>query len=264
MRSNRDCRTLLGVWLLRRRYAAAVFGACLALAPAVHGQESSSAPAPEGVPSGWRRFSFGGRLNGYPFNVLDNKDVNLSPANSIQTWAISTTNNYLKIAFGPSLEFRLTRKFTLCGEFLYHRLDYTKTSSVTNTANTTTTTLTEQTRASFWDAPMMLRYGNLTEGGVRSKLYFTGGAIVRNVSNIQTSNQTVFPDGTTASNNIPAITSARNLPGALIGVGLRLVDDFNIKLTPELRYARWMGATFASDSTRTRRDELALGVALTF
>jgi hypothetical protein len=262
MGRNQDCQTLLGVWLFRCDYAAALFGAYLALAPAIYGQESSSAPVIENVPSGWRRFSFGGRLNGHPFNVLNNKDVSLSPVNTTQSWAIGTTNNYLKIAFGPSLEFRLTRKFTLCGEFLYHRLNYTKTATVTDNSNTTT--ITEQTRATFWDAPMMLRYGSLSNGGVRSKLYFAGGAVVRNVSHIQTTNQMTFPDGSTASNNTPALSSARNLPGAVVGVGLRLLDDFNLKLSPELRFAHWMGATFASDSTRTRRDELVVGVALTF
>jgi hypothetical protein len=262
MRGNQDCQNLLVVWLVRCGYAAAISGACLALAPALCGQESSSAPVPRNEPTSWRRFSFGGRVNGYPFNVLNNKDVNLSPANTTQSWAISTSNNYLKIAFGPSVEFRLTRKLTLCGEFLYHRVNYTKTATVTDDGNVTT--ITEQTRATFWDAPLMLRYGSLSDSGVRSKRYFAGGGAVRNVSHIQTSNQTTYPDGAMASNNKPAAASARNLPGAVIGVGLRLVDDFNIKLSPELRFTRWIGATFASDSTRTRKDELVVGIALTF
>ena len=45
---------------------------------------------------------------------------------------------------------------------------------------------------------------------------------------------------------------------------MRFVDDFGVKLTPELRYTRWRGATFDSDSTRMRRDELVIGIALTF
>jgi hypothetical protein len=253
---------VLDVCLHRRRCAVALIGWYLALVPAIYGQASSSAPVPEDAPSGWRRLSFGGRVNGYPFNLLNNKDVSLSPAGTTQSWAISTSNNYLKIAVGPSLEFRLTRKFTLCGEFLYHRMDYTKTATVTDGSDTTG--ITEQTRATFWDAPVMVRYKNLSESGFRSKLYFAGGGALRTVSHIQTSNQTNYPDGATASNNTPAVASARNLPGAVLGVGLRLVDDFNIKLTPELRFTRWMGSTFASDSTRTRKDELVLGVALTF
>jgi hypothetical protein len=253
---------ILCVWLFRCSAAAAACGAYLAVLPAIYGQESSSTPLPETSPSSWRRLSFGGRLNGLPLNVLNNKTVSLAPANTTQSWDISTSNNYLQIAFGPSLEFRLTSKLTLSGEFLYHRLNYTKAATVTDGSDTTG--ITEQTRATFWDAPVMLRYRGLRESGFLSKLYFAGGGAVRNVSHIQTSNQTTYPDGATASNNTPAVPSARNLSGAVIGVGLRFVDDFNIKLSPELRYARWMGATFASDSTRTRRDELVIGIALTF
>ena len=108
----------------------------------------------------------------------------------------------------------------------------------------------------------MLRYGSLSESGFLSKLYFAGGAAMRNVSQIQTSNLTTYPDGATASNNTPAVASARNLPGAMLCVGLRLVDDFNIKLSPEVRFTRWIGATFASDSIRTRKDELVEGLRL--
>ena len=245
-------------WLLRFVLPAALCSFCLA----AYGQESSSAPLPEPESTGWRRFYLGGRLNGLPFNVLNNHDLNFNVAATNQAWAITTSNNYLQIAFGPSLEVRLFRGFSLCGEFLYHRLNYTKTSTATVDGNVTT--ITEQTRATLWDAPMMIRWRGLAETGFLSHLYFAGGGAIRNASHIGTSNQTTNPDGSTSSNNIPAVASARNLPGAVAGVGMRFVDDFGIKLTPELRYTRWLGATFNSDSTRSRRDELAIGIALTF
>ena len=249
-------------WLNTCAFAAVFCSSWLAFAPAVCGQESSSAAVAEPESTGWRRFSFGGRVNGYPFNVLQNHDVNFNVTATNQAWAISTTNNYLKIAFGPSLEVRLFRGFSLCGEFLYHRLDYTKTSQVTVDGNVTA--ITEQTRATLWDAPMMVRWRGLAETGFLSRLYFAGGGAIRDVSHINTSNQTTYPGGATSSNNIPAVPSARNLPGAVAAVGMRFVDDFGVKLTPELRFTRWLGATFDSDSTRSRRDELVVGIALTF
>jgi hypothetical protein len=245
-------------WLSRFVLAAAVYSSCLA----VYGQDSSSVPTPEPEPTGWRRISFGGRLNGMPFNVLSNHDVNFNVAATNQAWAITTSNNYLQIAFGPSVEVRLFRGFSLCGEFLYHRLNYTKTSTATVDGNVTT--ITEQTRARLWDAPMMIRWRGLAETGFLSHMYFAGGGAIRSVAHIGTSNQTTDPNGATSSNNIPAVPSARNLPGAVGAVGMRFVDDFGVKLTPELRYTRWLGATFDSDSTRSRRDELVIGIALTF
>jgi len=232
------------------------------MAPAVYGQESSSAPVPEPEPLGWRRFSFGGRLNGLPFNVLNNKDVNLTPANSTASYAYDTTNSYLQIEFGPSLEFRVTRNFALSAEFLYHRLNYNMTDTITADGNVTT--VSEQTSARLWDAPVMVRWRGLAETGFLSHLYFAGGGELRNVSHIRTSNLTTLPDGATSSDNIATVPSKRDLMGAVVGVGMRFVDDFGIKLTPEMRFTRWMGETFDNESTRSRRDELLIGIALTF
>jgi hypothetical protein len=149
------------------------------------------------------------------------------------------------------------------GELLYHRLDYTQTSQITDTVSGNTG-ITETTRATLWDLPVMLRYRGLRESGLLSKIYFAGGGEVRRVTNIGTSTVTNLPNGTTTTSNAPTIPSKRDVTGAVVGVGLRFVDDFNIKLSPELRYTRWMGATFDSESTRSGRNQLEIGIALTF
>jgi len=114
---------------------AIICGIFLAALPALYGQGSSSAPVEQTEATGWRRLSFGGRVNGYPFNVMHNTSVTVTPANTTATWAISTTNNYEKISFGPSLEFRIWGKFSVNGELLYHRMDYTQTSQITDTVS---------------------------------------------------------------------------------------------------------------------------------
>jgi hypothetical protein len=149
------------------------------------------------------------------------------------------------------------------GELLYHRLNYTQTTQVTDTVNGNTG-ITENTRASLWDVPVMLRYRGLRESGFLSKFYLAGGGELRNVAHVRTSTVTNFPNGSTTTSNLPVEPSKRDLAGAVVGMGLRLVDDFNIKLSPELRYTRWMGATFDSESTRSRRNQLEVGIALTF
>jgi len=249
--------------LTRCVLAAAFCSACLALAPAVYGQESSSSvPVPEPESTGWRRISFGGKVDGYPFNVLNNHDVNFNVTALNQAWAVTTTNNYLKIAFGPTVEVRLFKGFSLSGAFLYHRLDYTQTAQITVDGNVTA--IVEQTRATLWDVPLMVRWRGLADTGVLSHIYFAGGAAIREVSHINSNTQTTPPGGPTTTDNTPTVPSARKLPGLVGGVGMRFVDDFGIKLSPELRYTRWLGATFDSDSTRSRRDELVVGIALTF
>jgi len=260
MPQNRNERTRL-----RRCALAAAFCASCLFVPALYGQQSSSsssAPIPEPETTGWRRFSFGGRLNGLPFNVMANHDVNFNVTALNQAWAVSTTNNYLKLAFGPSLELRLFKGFSVAGELLYHRLDYTQTAQVTVDGNVTA--IVEQTRATLWDIPLMVRWRGLAETGFLSHIYFSGGADIRQAAHIKSSTQTTLPGGTPTTDNTPTVPATRRLPGVVVGTGMRFVDDFGIKLSPELRYTRWFGATFNNDSTRSRRDELVIGVALTF
>jgi hypothetical protein len=46
-------------------------------------------------------------------------------------------------------------------------------------------------------------------------------------------------------------------------MGFRFVDEFNIKVTPEVRYTRWNGETFNSSSTHSPRNQLEVGIAFT-
>jgi hypothetical protein len=50
------------------------------------------------------------------------------------------------------------------------------------------------------------------------------------------------------------------LVGGTVGVGLRFIDEFNIKVTPEVRYTRWNGMTMNQDSTRSPRNQLEVGI----
>ena len=75
-----------------------------------------------------------------------------------------------------------------------------------------------------------------------SHLYLSGGATARNVSSVRTTNNITNADGTLANNQIQAPMAKRTLIGATVGVGFRFVDEFNIKVTPEVRYTRWNGA----------------------
>ena len=242
---------------------AIVCGLGLIALPALHGQESSSTPAPEETPHGIHRMSFGFRVAGYPFNPLANKDVNFTTTDSVPaTFLIQTSNNYLKVGFGPSVEFAISKRFTLVGELFYHRVNYTKTTQISQ--GTANTGITENTRATFWDLPVMLRFRGITDEGFLSHLYFAAGAAVRDTANIKTSTLLQNPNGTSSTSTTPAKPSAKNLAGAVAGAGLRFVDDFGIKVEPELRYTRWLGETFDSGSTRSRRDQIEVSLAFTF
>jgi hypothetical protein len=242
---------------------AIVCGIGLLLVPVLRAQESSSTPAPEETPRGFRRFSFGFRVAGYPFNPMHNKTENFTTTQSVPaTYQIQTTNNYLKVGFGPSVEFAVKRRFTLVGELFYHRLNYTETTQISQ--GTSNTGITENTRTTFWDVPVMLRFHGLRDEGVLSHIYFNAGGAFRDATNIKSNIVTNNPNGTTTTSNTPIRPSATSLGGAVVGSGLRFVDDFGIKVEPELRYTRWFGRTFASDSTRSSPNQLEVSLAFTF
>jgi len=240
-----------------------ICGVGFTMLPILHAQESSSTPAPEETPTGIRRFSFGFRVAGYPFNPLHNKDQNFTTTQAIPaTYQIATTNNYLKVGFGPSVEFAVSRRFTLVGELFYHRLDYTETTQISQGTNNTG--ITENTRTTFWDVPLLVRFHSLRDEGVLAHVYFNAGAAYRDATNIKSNIVTNNPNGTTTTSNTAIRPSTKNLAGAVVGSGLRFVDDFGIKVEPELRYTRWFGKTFDSDSTRSSPNQIEVDVAFTF
>jgi hypothetical protein len=243
---------------------AMVCGICLLALPSLHGQQSSSTPVPEEAPTGIRRFSFGAAVAGYPFNPLHNVTESFTDTQpSVPAdYSISTVNNYLRIGVGPVVEFAVSRKFSLVGQLFYHRLDYTQTTQITQGA--LAEGITANSRVTFWDVPAMLRFRGVREEGVLSHLYFAGGGVFRDATSIRSSTLTQFPNGTSATSTAPIRPSTPVLGGAVVGAGMRFVDDFGIKVEPELRYTRWMGRTFDAESTRSSPNQIELDLAFTF
>ena len=246
-----------------RTVRAIVCGTGLVLLPVLHAQESSSAAAPEEMPKGIRRLSVGFRVAGYPFNPLHNVTDNFTTTGTVPaTYTITTSNDYMKIGFGPSLEFAVTRRFTLVGEVFYHRLNYTQTTQVTQ--GTLSEGITENTRGNFWDIPGLIRFRGLREEGLLSHMYFDGGGAFRDAAQIKSNFVINNPNGTTTYSSTPIRPSEKILGGAVVGAGLRFVDDFGIKMEPELRYTRWFGRTFDSESTRSSPNQIEVDIGFTF
>ena len=101
---------------------------------------------------------------------------------------------------------------------------------------------------------------NLGTTGILSHLYLSAGATARNVSAVRTTNNITNADGTLANNQIQAAISKRTLIGGTVGIGFRFIDEFNIKVTPEVRYTRWNAETFSLNSTQSPRNQLEVGI----
>jgi hypothetical protein len=152
-------------------------------------------------------------------------------------------------------------------EVIFNRLRYDKvTNEYWGTDDPTTAndershyTATENTKARLFDVPVLL-HRNVRATGFLSHMYLSGGVTVRNVSSVRTVNNITNADGTLANNQNRAAVDRQNLIGATIGAGFRFVDEFNIKVTPEVRFTRWNGATFNQDSTVSPRNQLEIGI----
>ncbi len=243
---------------------AMVCGIGLLVLPGLHGQESSSTPVPEETPTGLHRFSFGAAVAGYPFNPLHNvTDTFTDTTPSVPAdYSITTSNNYLRIGIGPIVAFSVTRKISLVGQLFYHRLDYTQVTQITQGA--LSEGITANSRATFWDVPATVRYRGLRESGVWSHLYFVAGGAFRDTTSIRSNTLINFPNGTNSTSTAPIEPSIRTVGGGVIGAGMRFVDDFGIKVEPELRYTRWVGRTYDAESTRSSLNQIELDLALTF
>jgi len=261
--------------------ALVVPGAALYGQAAGNGQQETNAPADAGQGESEAPVAPGHVAVGLHVRMLPVRQLSVMPNNtSLNTtyiagtpydWNFNTTSQSSMLGYGPAVEVTLTPRMTLSIELIYTRLRYQKVADVYWGVNDPTTaaddrshmSTTESTQARLWDLPVMLHYQVSRSPGVLSHLYVAAGVTDRLISNISTTSNTTYPNGTSAVSYIAAQTSKRNLLGAVVGVGFRFIDDFNFKVTPEVRYTRWAGQTFGSDSTQSPRDQFEIGVSIT-
>jgi hypothetical protein len=213
-------------------------------------------------------------VRGFESDLLSDRKVEINDAAAKTSQSFTTTSSGRQLSVGPTIEMNLIGKWSAVLEAFYHRPSYQKvTLSYTGTDDPTTTdtdertlksTVTERTKATYWDFPVLLRYRGLSRRRVLSNMFVEGGGVLRTVSKVATGVETQFADGTTAYYEKPAALAARTLPGVAVGAGLRFVDDVKIRVTPQVRYTFWSGSTFNSDSTRSRSGQVEIGIGLVF
>jgi len=239
------------------------------LGAAVFAQEAP-APQPTEGQSFLRRFSLGLRISTMGLDLLEKKNTTLSY--TALEYDYSPESKSARVGGGPALEFRATPKLFFSVDLLYHRFGYkttTETYTGVDDTNTSTderkkTTVLQKTRAGFWDVPILARYSVFNLPGEGKKAFVHAGFVLRRVRGIHTATETTNPDSTTCCTETPATPSHRSVRGVVAGAGLRLVDDFGIKVIPEVRYTRWLADTFTGPTAQARKGELQILVGITF
>ena len=203
------------------------------------------------------------------FSVMDNgqlmKTTTVSKVNYDSNY--NTVSHSFMLGGGLALEGQISRRTLVTADLLFNRLRYDKTTNMYWGVDDPTTaadershqTTTQNTAARLFDLPVLVHH-NLRPAGFLSHFYVAGGATARLVSTVRTTTNITYADATKGNSTIPAPVSKRMLVGGTVGVGLRFIDEFNIKVTPAVRYTRWNGMTMNQDSTRSPRNQLEVGI----
>jgi hypothetical protein len=241
--------------------AAGVLFCAVLLAPVLCAQE---APDPE-TGGFFKRFAVGVRESTLGLSFLSSTDTTTAPTATLSTETTRTPTGS-RIGGGVTAEFAVTRRVLVSGDLLFHRFSYTTSNASTLTLDdgtTQTTTVAETTRARYWDLPVLARVKFGPPLGA-ARLFVGGGGSLRRVANIRTTTTTTASGSTTSASNTARTPANKMISGVVAAVGFRAVDDFGIRLTPEVRYIRWMSDLFTGWPAQQRRNELDVVVGLTF
>lgn len=219
-----------------------------------------------------RRFIFGGRVEAYPLSLFDTKTTTVSTTSPVADLTYTGSSDSSHLGFGPTFEYRFTKKLSLGVEMFYHQAQYKQqvdTRFGTKDPNAATDdrkpyTVVETTRASYWEIPIIARYYGIRQRGVLSHGYVIGGAVIRQTSNIRTGNEITNPDQTTNYNEIQAKAKNATQIGGVVGLGMRFIDPVGLRIMPEVRYTLWQGYTFQGPSFNSVPRQLEVGLGFSF
>jgi hypothetical protein len=260
-------------------WAALILSACWQVgASAAYAQDAPVQPetAPKLVKP--KHFSFGIRGRDFPIRDFGNMGskstatTTFAPPPAPKDWNFTTTTKSPFWGAGLTMEYWGSDKWTITGELLYNRVAYTKQTNVYWGVDNPATSFdereheffTEDTKGLLFDLPVLIHYRPFHYSGPFSRMYVSAGATLRYAADIKSFLYTISPSDISTTVTQVVDPSKRLLVGGTIGVGFRIVDDFNIKTTPEIRYTRWAGSTFSQDSTMSPRNQLEVGIAFMF
>ncbi len=219
-----------------------------------------------------RKYNFGIRVDYIPFRMFNTSTATASTTSPIADYTYTGSTKSPKIAFGPVFEMRLTKHLSIGGELSFHHAKYaqiTQKRSGRKDPNAGTdarpvATFTENTKATYWDIPVIVRYRTLIDKRVVRSFYPLAGVVFRHVGHVSTSNEIVNADASTDYNEIKAKASHGNQIGFTAGIGYRFVDELGIKIVPEIKFTRWMNHTFEGLSYNSNQNQAQVGVGITF
>lgn len=244
--------------------AAAVFAVALLAAPAqAAAQTDTQAQDPPSKPY-FNRLLVGARLSILFNDLMNTETLSSSTSEPVFQLTNATTSTSNQLGAGGSIEFALLERLSIALELLYRKAGY-KSNLETSLGETdpVVTRKFERTRTDYWDFPLVLRFYDASRSERPSRTFLEAGFAIRRVTHIRTFSEVLLPDKTSAISEAPAVPRNSTLPGIVLGGGFQLAGSSPVKVIPQIRYTRWLGNTFNSPPTLSRRNqfELLLGIA---
>jgi hypothetical protein len=219
-----------------------------------------------------RRVSVGATLSVLGLSPIGTNSSTVANSSTIST-EYDTTNNSRRIGYGLTGQVAVTDHFAVAIGAYLRRIGYQMTTTISTTTTTVSTGTTtassstqESTHARILDFPVLVRYYGIDRHTPGPRWFAEGGAALREVSGrVSTSISATDTSGaTTCCNTTPAKPANHNSRGFVGGAGVQLIDPFGIRVVPEVRYTRWVEATFDAFSTRSQRNQVEAGITLSF
>jgi len=214
----------------------------------------------------------GFRVEYFPLRFFKIGTTTATTTSPAASYTYTATSNSPKFFVGPIVEYRWTSHVSFGTELHFHHVDYDQTTTLlsgTPPPNSsfdtrTKTTIVQDSKINYWELPLLAHYYGFRPSGRLSRAYLTGGVEYRHMGRIRTGNTYTYPDGTSDYNETPPAANRHNQFGAVVGVGMRFLDDFNVKLAPEVRYIRWFGTTLQGQAFQSAASQIEAGVGLSF
>lgn len=218
-----------------------------------------------------RPFSVGGTLSFLPLSPIAGKETTQIFSPLIENRATGEDKSRF-YGGGVTFQIAFAKRYALSSGLTLRSVGYklnivgligTDNPNTTNDDRTGYTT-TEETRARYYDLPILLRRfsQNHTERGWR--YFYQAGPSFRRVSNVRTSIQIDDNSKVSCCVETPTTPAHRTAPGVTLGGGLYLIDDYGIRFIPEFRYTYWLAKTFDNLAAPSRRHQIELLLSFTF
>jgi len=173
---------------------------------------------------------------------------------------------------GVAIQVTVTNRFAVAIDGIVRQAGFKLSSSVIEGTDLSTTPTDdrkyyleyEDTHAYYLDLPLLIRWYSKSHRKEGRRWFAEAGGTARHVWNIKTSITTEDLDGSTCCNNTPTQAHKQNALGATAGVGLLFIDDFGIRIRPEVRYTRWFNETFQKYGAHSNRNQVEFMITIGF